>query len=617
MSLLVVVALFVFLLGPIGSARAYNPLPNQEPNPEIEGNVTFSSHINGWGPLTYSTNNINVNGTLTGVADPRVPNPFLINPSDVIATTVLQTGKAAGLVWNTTTTHASGAGWICQGGGKGEVTTLTVGTANGATNLQFAVNTSAAGTTNPFCYFFIPVASLPSTNPAFDYMTTTFAWSGSACGGCSITVGAANESTKVATGQLTTSGAVQYTSKTGVIEPVGLSGGTAIASAAAPAGFWSASMAQISSANLGMNLTGYGVGGQQTQYAGFYYGWGLPQAASTTYTFTVTGMAVTSTALTLGPTTWYIGKQSAANATTVTRQVVAGNDNLTSLGPSFTYSQIAGGGYTVGVVQRAQDLPAANVTIVWGTASVANASGGPSYVEQLNYQFSFGLATAASLTYSNFKLVDQPFIAGLQYVSVTFGGTSYSAAYQGYTPCVAATQKCTGIGNFVTVQGTVTATTVQSWVGIIYYTGPQWDALASPPGVFSTGGILYYWFIFLGILLSVAGASSAWVVGQQRALRGRARGSLDLTFSAARRRLHDDRRGNVKTHHMLALIFGGLMIGAGLVALWAFLNGADLNGLIASFFGGLILIAIVGLIAFVVYEATMRYRHGGRHHHNG
>jgi hypothetical protein len=235
-------------------------------------------------------------------------------------------------------------------------------------------------------------------------------------------------------------------------------------------------------------------------------------------------------------------------------------------------------------------------------------------VEQITYSFQYGLPVAPSLTYSSFKLIDRVNISGIQYSSVSFGGTSYTAAYNGYGVC--GTTTCTGLGTYNTVQAAVTATTVQSWIGIVLFTGPQWDSISQAPGIFSANGLQYWWYVFIGAIIALGGGiggTSAWVVKNKRALSvrhgvGRAPFLWLVELLEQRRNLRSDRRG-IAGRHLTMIVLGSVFGGAGAIAVWAIFNGADTLGAAGSFIAGLLLLLLVVAIAFVVFEVGHHIKH--------
>jgi hypothetical protein len=334
----------------------------------------------------------------------------------------------------------------------------------------------------------------------------------------------------------------------------------------------------------------------------------LPKAATQTMTVQILGLNIGTSALTLGTSPW--------GTTTKTLQSFNGvAANLTVLAPTFSYSSIVAGGYTVAVIQAGTDV--ANATATASAVSLGNSTaGGTGYVEQITYTFGFGLPVAPTVSYTSFKLIDRVNISGAQYSSVSFGGTSYTTAYAGYGTCTAGT--CTGFGVYNTVQAAVTATTAQSWIGIVVFTGPQWDSISAPPGIFSANGLQYWWYVFVGAILAIAGGAgiggSAWVTRQQRSLRmrrgvGRVPGSLVESLWERRRSLQASRRGTVEARHLAVISLGLTVAGAGAIALWSIFNGADTAGAAGSFVAGLLLLLLVAAVAFVIFEVHHRVKH--------
>jgi hypothetical protein len=581
LAFVIVVVVALLLLGGVRTARAYSPQGGFEPNPELEGNVTFATHVSGWPPLEYTATSGTTN--LSAGIDPRVPNPIVVDPADVVAPAVLQGEKVGSAYWNSTsltTTDCTNGQWVNISGGAGTINRFTVQTVNGEPAEQLAVNTSASSAVTAQAHFLVPVASWPSSNLQFDYFTAMGYLSGAASSSVSLTANLLGCSGSSATGY-----PIVYSSANGSVADSGKTGGSYLGASIHPGGEFavSVSLAQVNASGFAGD-TG----------AGFQFELGLPKEASVTYDLVITGMTVSTSPLTLG-TTWWTGGTAKTN---ITREVFLGNENLTSLKPSFAYADIAGGGYTAAIVQTASDL--ANATVTTSAVNVANATaGGPAYVEQATYDFPFGFPAAPGVTYGSFKLTDTPEVAGPQYAVVTIGGTAYTTTYAAYSP-----------GKTYAVVASVSPTTTTYWVGVLYYTGAQWDSISAPPGIFSASGLEYWWFVLIGAILAVAGGSSAWVTRNERGLRTRRGVAPPWIFGGpyGHRRLQGGRRGVMRGHHAAAIVLGLVLAGAGGIALWSWYDGADWQGASGAFVAGLILLLSIVAIAFVVYEVVQRTR---------
>ena len=492
------VAVLLLLLSPalLGSARAYTVGPSGapvEPDPMLEGNVTVASHPAGYAALQYAP----ATGTPQNISasiDQRVKNPYQVTPTSILAPGILQGEKIAGTYWNTTG-FWPGHGTILGGATE---TGPTVTTVNGQPAITFTLNTSAAHLNSVAIQSSLIIASnWPSpTNPAFDTYTIGATLTGPSCpvaGACYADLGIYNQTAWVG---------LSYNAANGGSQVV--TAGVASARIAPGTGAYSsATFATLSqSAVAGFNASGSGA----TSNIAFSVGLWLPATATAaTYTLTIVDVALTTSPLVLGNTIW------GAKNTTMQRGTVFGADNLSSFSPPFSYTSVAGGGYTVAITQQATDLPGANVSLTEGPINIANATaGGPGYVEQVTYQFTFGLPVAPGLSYTTFKLVDKLGISGVQYVSASFGGSSYTSVYQALLPL-----------KWTTVQSTTTATLGQAWLGIIDYTQAQWNSISTAPSFFSASGLAYYYWVAVGIVASALGLGAGAAARNASQLRTR------------------------------------------------------------------------------------------------
>lgn len=496
LAVLVAVVALLALTPFLGVGRAYTPLPTGpaiEPNPMIEGNVTVASHASGWAALQYAP----ATGTPQNISasiDQRVKNPYQVTATSILAPGILQGEKIAGTYWNTTgfwSGHSAAAGGAVFTG-------PTVTTVNGQPAVAFTLNTTTkSGNNITINSASIASANWPSpSNPAFDTYTEGATFSGPACPtaslcfgtidiyntttACGMTFNPANGASQVVAGGLNSFH----------IQPGGNSYATATF----------AGLSQ--SAVCGFNVTGAGA----TSSASFGLVFSLPKTATAaTYTLTVVDAALTTSPLVLGNTIW------GAKNVTMQRGIVNTVDNLSSFSPPFTYTTIAGGGWTVAITQQSTDLPGANTTLTEGPINLANATaGGPGYVEQVTYQFTFGLPVAPGLTYTTFKLVDKLGVSGVQYVSASFGGSSYTSAYQALKS-----------GVWTTIQASAVGTLGQAWLGIIDYTQAQWNSISTPPSFFSASGLAYYYWVAVGIVAAALGLSAGAAARSASQLRTR------------------------------------------------------------------------------------------------
>jgi hypothetical protein len=467
------------LLG--GGARAYTPQDNLEPNPALAGNVTFSTHPGGAAALQY-TDSFGHWQNLSANLDPTVRDPITLNPSDALASGVLQANKlggTGGLAWNATGSWSSSV----QGGA---VQTIAQTTVNGAVGISDTVNTSLHGADTPLAYITIPKADYPSTTLSFDWLTITgfVTFPATSYTGTARVQFNDGSSCYVNPGWYGTNGSLE--AATSALQTI-----SGTASAVVPFFFSVPESLLMSTGGAGCAF-----GSSETFLQIAYV---LPTAASVNYVTTVTGVGLTTGALTFGPTIW-----NAKNGTTgILREADIGNLNLTTLSPSFAYTSIAGGGYTAAIAQAAS--LATGVTI--SEVPLGNGS------EQVSYGMNYGLPTAPSLTYGSFKLTDTPRLAAWQYVSINYAAVSYISVYQASAH----------VNNYTTIVSSVSATTAETWTGTVVYTEAQWVSISGPPAFFSTNGIAYWFWVAVGALggLFALGGTVAFAGNKEASYRVR------------------------------------------------------------------------------------------------
>lgn len=585
-GLFLITSLFLLIIG-AHRAAAYNPLIGTEPNPWLEGNVTIATHTSGWGTLEYSPSSGAPNN-LTAVLDSRVKTGTVtVTPSAVIAPGVLQQNKFAGSVWNATTFWSGFSAF--HGSVAGSVTQATV---NGVQVIQDTLNGTGGGAQNSRLFFanVVAAANYPSATLGFDWVTFVLGLSGPACTGgasnCYLTFENAPNGGSNAYACAWNSGNGTVTGSSS--STTCASGSTLYKIFSGTVGIITCSLAQLSSTGA----SGFATNMQPDIWLT------LPSGSTTAYTATVYGAAFTTTSLTLGTSPNATGNITRNVYTTTLSSGVAANANLTGLSPSFTYTQVVGGGYVAAIQERAQDLPS-------NGSSIQQAQVGTNGSEQLTYSFTFSLPNQPSLTYVGFKLVDIPRLAPWQYVAVNYAGTSYLATYQ----------TTANLGKNVTIVSAVTPTSAASWVGTVIYTPTQWDSIAGAPPLFSTNGFQYWFFVFLSLIVTAIGGTSAWAARNLRGLKIRGRGVGGVLFMGPPRRRRVRTERGVAGRHIGAVIIGLTFLGASGAALWAVFAGADTTGITAVFIGALILILIVVAIAFASYEVAHWARR--RRHHEG
>ena len=469
----------------IGTARAYTPQPTTapiEPNPMLEGNVTFANHTAGWNMLEYQ-NQYGHDANLTASLDSRTPNNIVILPQDVIAKGVLQQDRIGlGPTWNTTkaSVNAQLAATLSDGTVATGPTLVNVA---GATEIQWTFNTTkyqgVVGVWGPNIY--IPASYLPSTNLAFDFLTIGLSVQGlySAAVGVQPTL-------------LFVSGSplLYYYASNDSAAKTSASGSATFQVRGGQSAFITYPLSDVSGATGSTNLT------VRLNFNN------EPVTATSTYTVTMFAFALTTYPLTFGTTYWN------KTAPAVTEQTFINESNVSAFQPSFGYQYIADSGLTLAVAQQASDLPASAVN----TAQTPISSG--TYVEQVTYSFLYRLPAEPTLSYGAFKVADLVTLAPSQYVSVTYAGTSYLTDYT-----------ATGVkGNYTTLLSAASPMTNESWVGTVQYTQAQWNSISSPPGFFTINGIAYYWYVAIGVIAGAIAGGSAWAhrnASMERQIRGR------------------------------------------------------------------------------------------------
>lgn len=405
------------------------------PNPVLNSNVTWSTFHNGWKALEY--NNGTANLTLNANPSNYYENYISVNPTDIIAPGTLQNEKVGETYWNQTTY------WVASGSLTGG-TTQTIGSisSNGVTYITDTTNTSASAANIPAIEFSIPLTSLPSNNPAYDYITLAAELTGATITGAAEGIyfnnGSANNYLPT-----TNVGETEYTTL---------------------------SLQQINKLGTAQfNITGKGA--MTNLEIGFLTH--QPEISSTTYTETIYALALTTTPYPLGTTIYKNATTDATNST--------GNAQLNTFNPSFAWQEVANGGYTVAVSQ-----PMQNETI---SEAAINQNG---YSEQVTYQGIETLPSAPDLSYTNSNISMPLTIAGKQFEVVNLNGASYSTEINAMS---------NGTYNF----GTVNPNSQNSIILEVDYTTSQWNSVSSPPSFWSVQGIEYYWYVFLGMILGVIG----------------------------------------------------------------------------------------------------------------
>lgn len=434
-----------------------------EPNPTLNGNVTWSTFYSGWNPLEYS--NGTGNQTLNASLSQFYINPLNIDPANIIAPGVLQGDKVAGKVWDNMTSwagHSSATG--------GSVINYGIATVNGQQAFYFNINASGAAYNGVYATYDIPFTSLPSSNLNYSYLTIagSLTISSSLTGAqASLVVGngsSANQAIKVVNGTAET--AVQSSIGTNYITP-----GQAFY-VSMPLG----DIAQFTAKNSPQLV--------------FQPNLGMPQSSGgAVMNLTITGMALTTASLTVGT--------QLNKGTVSTPTGTYGNINLRTLSPDYNFNEIANGGYTAAISQNLSQ--AGNATVA--TASITQGN----YIKQAIYSGNLELPTAPGLIYQGFNLSQRMGVPGGQYQALSINGASYlnsiakkNSSYE---------FNITGIN----------PNAATSYFSVVDYTQAQWDSISSPPGLFSIAGWEFTWYELVSLIGSILGLTGGGIAVRRRA----------------------------------------------------------------------------------------------------
>ncbi len=436
-------ALVIALPGSQGREYGMNPaataLDNIQPNPMLNTNVTWSTFYNGWSPLEYSngTANLSLNTQLSSI----YANPISINPAGIVAPGVLQNDKVGQTYWNDTSAWSAPTSTQTDG----SIVSFTSSTSSGITTLSLTGNTSASGTSGPGITYVIPISSLPSNNPNYDYITVIDHLSGTTLTGVETGLWFGN-------GTTTNYAPDIYPGQTQYI---------------------SLSLTQISKLGSGQfNLSGKGA----AQSIRITMDLSLPQVSSHTYTATLNALALTTAPLTLGT------RLNNGTFTTVTNGTQ--NSALYKFSPSFAWQAIDDSSYTVATSQTMQNATTQQ--------SAINALG---YIEQVEYQGQFNLPTAPDLSYGPANLTEHFNVSTSQTQVLDINGVSYLSTISGKN-------------GTIQLLSSVNPNSQTQFLQIVDYTQSQWTSISSPPGIFTLAGIEYYWEEFILAILAVVGVGA-------------------------------------------------------------------------------------------------------------
>ena len=346
----------IFLMAPVAAAsHSINPAVtststgNYQPDPTLNTNATWATFHHGWNATEYNNGSANV--SLNAGLSTFYQNPISINPTDI---------QSHALNWTSAIPKNSS-------GIQGSNSDYT------ATDTGLTIDTNSTAATHERIYWVIPSTSLPSNNPAYDYLTIEGKISGITQTGQEAQIGYQNSSGwqyyGVKNNSLSTS--TNY-----------ITNGPFFAS---------------------VNLAYLNLTASETNQIGIRLS--QPEGATSTFTVNVTGFNITETQLNLGIQN---GKEVSASAN--------GNAFMQTFNPNFAWQDITHGGYTVATSQQMQ-----NVSESQGTVSNSK------YVEQATYQGNFNLPTAPDLSYANSNITMPVTIPGNQFIVANLNGASFTS----------------------------------------------------------------------------------------------------------------------------------------------------------------------------------------------
>ena len=215
----------------------------------------------------------------------------------------------------------------------------------------------------------------------------------------------------------------------------------------------------------------------------------IPQsAANDIFKATITDIQIGTQAETLGTTQ--------NGTTTMPVQAEQGNTaHLRTFNPSFSWTTVSNGGYTVAVSQSLQ-----NQSIQQNAISSSN------YIEQVEYQGSFRLPSAPDLSYGLTQLTEKFNISTSQVSVLDINGVSY-------------VNEISGKNGTIVLLSSVNPTSQTQFLQIVDYSSSQWEKVSGPPGFFTMNGILYYFDELVLGIISVVGIGGGTAAVRARSLR--------------------------------------------------------------------------------------------------
>ena len=420
------------------------------PNPEMNTNITWSTFHNGWTPLEYAVNGT-ANATLNTGLSTIYANPISVNPTD-IQSPILQTEKIDGSQWQNLSK------WVITENPGGFANTVS----NTSTTVAYTgvSDNPLGGGAGMTATYEIPVSALPSTNPAYDYVTFDVGFTKNTSDAWGAQIGIGNAT----------------------------SGGYIIGIASGHNLYMSESLAQIT-AQSGIEFnTSAGAG--YTPYITVNLQLNAPpDSVNSTNVLTLSALGISEIPYTLGTQT--------QNGSQVAITTATGNARLSSFNPDFAWTSITNGGYSVATSQAMQSI----------TESQASLTG--KYAEELTYQGTMTLPTAPDLSYGGSNITMALPINGSQFSVAQINGVSVLSTLNGQS-------------NGTFVFGSVNPNNPNSIIIQFKLTQAQWNASSGAPSFFSVRGLEYYWWVGLIGALSAIGLGAAAMThfgGDEEALK--------------------------------------------------------------------------------------------------
>ena len=426
----------IFLMAPVASAsHSINPAAtstsvNYQPDPTLNTNVSWATFYHGWNATEYNNGTANV--TLNAGLSRYYNNSISVNPTDIQALGTLQNENVTGIgkwantsEW-TSSTRSTPIPTISQG---------SIGKANDI--IMTATGNSTTGESDLIYSSFIPTADWPSPHPSDNYVTAIFSLSGPAATGISAKFGIANDTAQ------------------GYLNNMTIVPGQTV--------FISEPLSAFKGAEF--NTT---PGAGYTSHLAFEIWICTPAGSTDSWTATLTGLSLTDYQMSLG-----------VNSTGA-KVVKAINPTMATFSPSFAYSEVINGGYSVALSASPTNLTQVQTPISSGT-----------YIEQVQYSGTFQLPSSPDLSYGAANITFPVTVPASQVQVLTLGGTSYINSLGNKT------------NGTVQLVSAVNPTSPTSYYSIVEFTASQWNSISHPAGFFTYDGIAYYYWLAIGAIASL------------------------------------------------------------------------------------------------------------------